>query len=124
MLSQNQVVKVQKALESLYDGVMNVVEYQQTTDSITHITSASEIEVQTAIPCRLSFTTSPQTEGSDVASISQVVKVFFSPDITIKAGSKIVITQNGITTNYVHSGVESVYDTHKEVVLDLFERWA
>lgn len=124
MLSQNQVVKVKVALERGYIGTMDVYEYAQTTDVTTHVTSASETKVLDQIPCRLSFNQSPVASSDDVASISQVIKLFFSPEYDIKAGSKVVVTQNGVTTDYKHSGVESIYDTHKEVVLDLFERWA
>ena len=124
MLSENQVVKVKAALAKGYDGTMDVYEYQQSTNTTTHVTSASEVKVLDDIPCRLSFSQSPQTTGGDVASISQTIKLFFAPDYSIKAGSKVVVTQNGVQAAYKHSGVEIVYDTHKEVVLDLFERWA
>lgn len=103
---------------------MDVWEYQQATDTTTHITSASPVKVQTAVPCRLSHSQNPVTTGTDVAQVTQTVKVFFAPEITIKTGSKVVVTQNGITTEFKHSGVEAVYDTHKEVFLDLFDRWA
>lgn len=124
MLSENQVVKVKKALIRGYIGTMDVYEYRQSTDPITHITSSSETKVLENIACRLSFTQSPSSNGSDAASVAQSVKVFFDSDEEIKPGSKIVVTQNGVTTAYRHSGVEAVYDTHRAIVLDLFERWA
>lgn len=124
MLSQNQMVKVKKALEKGYIGTMDVYEYVQTTDAVTHVTSASLQKVLEQVPCRLSFTNSPQTAVEGVASISQVTMLFFDNVYSIKAGSKIDVTQNGITESYKHSGTEAAYDTHKEVVVELCERWA
>lgn len=123
MLSQTALVKVKNALAKLYTGTMDVYERTQGTGS-HHEVVYTETKVQNAIPCRLSFSSSPVTTGGDVAETVQTVKVFFAPSITISAGSKIVVTQNGVTTAYKHSGKETVYDSHKEVELDLFERWA
>lgn len=59
-----------------------------------------------------------------VYTVSQSVKLFISPDIVIKAGSKIIVTQHGRTTEYSNSGVPAVYPTHQEIMLTLFEGWA
>ena len=123
MLSQTAVVKVKTALESLYKDTMDVYERIQGTGT-HHEVVYTETKVQEAVPCRLSFSSSPVTTNGDVAETAQTVKVFFSPSVTISAGSKIVITHEGVITAYKHSGVEAVYDSHKEVELDLFERWA
>lgn len=112
------------ALERGYIGTMDVYEYTQTTSTTTHRTSASETKVLQAIPCRLSHSQNGQTSGDAAASVTQTIRVFFDPAYSIKPGSKLVITQNGITGAYKHSGIEAVYDTHKEVNLDVFERWA
>lgn len=58
------------------------------------------------------------------AAISQGTKLFTVPEIQIKPGSKIIVTQNGVTTVYSSSGVPAVYPTHQEVILELFEGWA
>lgn len=107
-----------------YIGSMTVVEMRPVENSTTHITSFQPVEVLKNVPCRLSFSQSPVTSGDDVARISQTVKVFFDPEYAIKAGSKLTVTQNGVTTDYRHSGVEAVYDTHREVELNLFDGWA
>ena len=109
-----------KAIESTYEGVMTVSEYKQYTDPVTHITRMQWVVVLEDQPCNLSFekvTTAIQTEAA--ATISQAVKVFVSPDVTIKAGSKLKITQNGVTTEYTSSGVPAVYATHQEIMLEL-----
>ena len=87
-----------------------------------HITRMQWVVVLENQPCHLSFesiTAAIQTETA--ATISQAVKVFVSPDVTIKAGSKLKITQNGVTTEYTSSGVPAVYPTHQEIMLELSE---
>ena len=63
-----------------------------------------------------------QTESA--AKTAQVTKLFLSPDTKIKSGSKITVTQAGITRAYECSGVPAVYPTHQEIVLTLSERYA
>lgn len=75
-------------------------------------------------PCRLSFSSSPSVSDGDVPKINQTVKLFFAPEITIKEGSKITVTQNGVATVYKQSGVPAVYQTHKEILLELFDGFA
>jgi len=124
MLSQNTVVKAKAALEKGYIGTAKVYEYVQQTSQSTHITSSAETLVLTDIPCRLSFSQAPKSSNADISEKTQLTKLFYDPAYTIKAGSKIVVTQNSITTAYMNSGEEIVYGTHKEVNLELFERWA
>jgi hypothetical protein len=76
-------------------------------------------------PCKLSFKTLAATSQTEsAANITQQTKLFISPDISINAGSKITVTQDGVTTDYTCSGVPAVYPTHQEVILELFEDFA
>lgn len=76
-------------------------------------------------PCRISFSKISQVVQNEVAaSTTQGIKLFLSPDVIIQPGSKITVTQNGVTTDYISSGVPAVYATHQEIMLELFERWA
>jgi hypothetical protein len=117
------VVKVRKALEKGYIGTFTVTEHKKVTKP-NHTTGFSDVEVLVDQPCRLSFSSIPPTSDGNIAEINQTVKLFFAPEITIKEGSKITVTQNGITTEYKQSGVPAVYDTHKEILLELFRGWA
>ena len=55
------------------------------------------------------------------ATNRQTVKLFISPNVMIKPGSKVVVGRNA----YKASGVPAVYtDTHQEIMLDMFDRWA
>ena len=76
-------------------------------------------------PCRLSYKTITNAGENDVASsVFQIIQVFLNPEINIKAGSKLIITQNGITTEYKSSGEPAFYNTHQEIILELFKEWA
>ena len=123
MLPKNAVVKVRKALEKGYIGTFTVTEPKKVTKP-NHTTGFSDVEVLVNQPCRLSFSSIPTTSDGDVAEINQTVKLFFAPEIEIKEGSKITVTQNGVTTAYKQSGTPAVYSTHKEILLELFKGWA
>ena len=123
MLSENQIAKVRAALEKGYIGTCDVIERVQTTGA-NHAQTYTETVTQKAVPCRLSFASSPATDAGNVAGVAQAIKLFYPPDVTIKTGSKLLVTQNGVTTAYQHTGREAVYASHKEAELDLFERWA
>ncbi len=123
MLSQNAVVKVRKALEKGYTGTFTVTEHQKITRP-NHTTGFADVDVLVDQPCRLSFSSSPSTTDGDVAEIKQTVKLFFAPEIMVKDGSKITVTQNGVTTEYKQSGTPAVYQTHTEIILELFKGWA
>ena len=123
MLSKNAVVKVRKAIEKGYIGTFTVTEHKKVTKP-NHTTGFSDVDVLTDQPCRLSFSSSPSTSDGNVPEIKQTVKLLFAPEITVKEGSKITVTQNGVTTAYKQSGTAAVYSTHKEILLELFDRWA
>ncbi|TQX27951.1 hypothetical protein D1N55_18600, partial [Clostridioides difficile] len=56
------------------------------------------------------------TEGK-LAKLEQTIKLFISPDIEIKAGSKLIINDK----EYVRSGESAIYPNHQEIVLELLE---
>lgn len=114
-----------KAIEATYFGTLMVTEMQKVKDERSKLTKDEPVVVLKDQPCRLSFEklqTAVQAESA--ATITQVTKLFVSPDISINAGSKITVTQDGVTIDYTRSGVPAIYPTHQEIMLDLFERWA
>jgi len=114
-----------RAIESTYEGVATVTEHRKVKDEVTKLISYTDVIVLENQPCKLSFETIKATVQSDsAANISQIVKLFISPEILIKAGAKITVTQTGVTTDYTYSSVPALYSTHQEIILDLFERWA
>ena len=114
-----------QAIESTYDGVATVVEHQKIKDEKSKLTNFEDRIVLENQPCKLSFknlSTAKQSEAA--AAVTQTIELFISPDITIKPGSKITVTQAEVTTDYTYSGVPAVYDTHQQIILDLFTEWA
>ena len=124
MLSTNAVVKARKAIESMYEGTCTITEHQK-VQRPNKSTGFADVVTQENIPCRLSFKTTNSTNQTETAaSIVQVTKVFLAPEITVKPGSKLTITQHGVTTEYKSSGEPAFYSTHQEIVLEIFKGWA
>ena len=112
-----------KAIEATYFGTLTVTELQKVKNEKSKLMEESEVVVLQDQPCRLSFEklqTAIQSESA--ATITQSTKLFVSPDVTIKAGSKL--TQDNVTTDYTRSGVPSTYPTHQEITLELFKEYA
>jgi hypothetical protein len=119
------VTGARNAIESLYNGRCTVYEYQSVTDSVTKITGDQEVPVLTDEPCRLSYKTVTGTSQDDgAAAVTQTVKLFITPEVVIKPGSKITVTQNGATADYQSSGQPAIYTNHQEIILELFKGWA
>ena len=116
-------VLARKAIEDIYfTEKCDVIEMQSVRNEQTKITRTVEIKVLENQPCRVSFESLNTVGQTSTGAISkQSVKLFISPDIKISPGSKIVIGSNA----YKASGVPAVYtDTHQEIMLDMFDRWA
>ena len=122
MLPNSQMVRV--AIESLYDGKCTVT-VRQEYEKDNGATGFQEVVLIENEPCRLSFNnTSSTQEGEVAATVSQVTELFIGPEINIPPGSKITITQNGETTEYSKSGVKAKYETHQQIILELWKKWS
>lgn len=115
--------------ESLFSGKCDVYEYKGNTKGLIKM---QEIKVLEDVPCRLSYRNnynntrnkaSGYSNNEDVSSAKQTVVLFTAPGIDIKAGSKVIITQNNRTIAYNSSGEPVVYQTHQEIALELFKGW-
>lgn len=125
MFQTNQMVKARKAIEAMYDGTCTITEHQKVKNA-DKSTGFKDVVVLKDQPCRLSFKTISQTNPNEngAAAMVQVTKLFIAPEIALKAGSKITVMQNGVTTEYKNSGKPAVYTTHQEVILELWKGWA
>ena len=125
MLSKTKMVKARKAIESLYDGLCTITEHQKIQKE-NKSTGFQDVVIQENIPCRLSFKTINNTNQTETAAstVGQITKVFLAPEIKVKPGSKLTITQNDVATEYKSSGEPAFYSTHQEIVLELFKGWA
>jgi len=113
-----------EAIESLYEDTCTVITHDPV--KVNGVTASyQDVTVYSIQPCRLSFGSSPatsQTDGADEQT--QTIELFIAPELTIPAGSRIDVTRQGKTVSYKSSGVPSVYPTHQEIELELFDRWA
>jgi len=115
------------ALQSLWKGTCTVYVRVPSPDPepTTGRTVYTEEAVAESVPCRLSFSNiSATTPDSSAAKVTQKVKLFLDPAVELPPGSKLTVTQNGMTGQYAQSGKPAIYTHHKEVPLRLFERWA
>ena len=124
MLSKTKMVKARKAIEALYDGKCTITEHQKIKKE-NKSTGFQDVVVLEDEPCRLSFKTINNTNQTDTAAsaVVQIAKVFLAPEIQVKPGSKLTITQNDVTTEYKSSGEPAFYSTHQEIILELFKGW-
>lgn len=116
--------KIRRAVESLYNGVFDVIEHQSFINPDTGITDFNETVVLSGVPGRICYkkiNSAIQGKSSDYAT--QGIILIAAPDIEIKPGSKIRISQNGIITEYQKSGEPAVYESHQEIYLILFKGW-
>ena len=68
----------------------------------------------------MSKETTRPTETNGLTEIVQTLKLFTYPEITIPAGSKITVTQNGVVTECKHSGKPAMYNSHQEIPVELW----
>lgn len=68
------------------------------------------------IRCRISHKSVVSTEpNEEAAQVAQSVVLYIDPSVDIPEGSKITVTQNGMTRDYERSGKSAVYSCHQEV---------
>ena len=124
MLSKVKMVNARRAIESLYDGTCTITEHKSVKKTNMSTGFVDEVVFENQ-PCRLSYKTVNQSSPTESASkLVQVVKVFLAPEIQVKPGSKLTITQCGVTTDFKCSGQPAFYRTHQEIVLELFQGWS
>lgn len=115
----------QNALRKLWTGRCDVFVRETTVNPANGRNEPTEVQKLAGEPCRLSFSnTSSTTEKGEAALIQQVVKLFISKEAEIPPGSKIVVTQNGVTQVFTHSGEPAIYSGHQEIVLETFKEYA
>lgn len=106
------------AIETTYDGLCTVTEFQQVKDPVTKLTKQKQVVVLQDQPCALSQSTLSSARSSDTNNaIDYDAKLFISPDIAIKAGSRIRVVQDGMDYEFEQTGEPFRYPTHQEVKL-------
>ncbi|OME58369.1 hypothetical protein BSK59_08550 [Paenibacillus odorifer] len=106
------------ALESTYEGLCTVSEMKDVKDPVTGKTRQQTIIVLANEPCGLSQSSLPAaTQTVTADQINYDAKLFISPDITIKPGSRITVQQNGMEFKGEQAGKAFRYATHQEIKL-------
>lgn len=109
-------------LSALWIGKCTIYEYQEVTDKETCQTTHELVPVVVDEPCRLSYRQESTVNISNGApSITQITMLFIRPDLVIKEGSVIEVTQRGVTNKYKRASKPPVYTNHQEVTLELYE---
>lgn len=110
------MVSHRRFIEKLYTDTCTIYgKVKQGSGSFAKYVDGVVIEDE---PCRVSYETiSGSTQTTTTNNTSIVVKLFISPDIEVKEGSKIKVTRNGREFIYRSSGKPAYYDTHQEIVL-------
>lgn len=109
-------------LSLLWTGKCTIYEYQDVTDPETYQTTQQEVPVLVDEPCRLSYNHEQSTNiQSGAAVVSQSITLFIRPDLVIKPGSVIEVTQHGVTDKYKGSGKPAVYSNHQQIILQLYK---
>lgn len=125
------------AVESLYSGTCTVTVSVPTFDEITKQTSNTDTTLFADQPCRLSFISAPPSDKLVATSqtlihsdtprahyVDQQIKLFIDPSLSIPPGSKISVTQNGLTQYFKSSGAPAVYSSHQEIELARLDNFA
>lgn len=114
------------AIKSLWRGKCTVtVRNNDTTNENNGRVVEGEVDTYTDEPCRISFDTVNATQPeNNAANIVQSITLFIDRAVVIPEGSKITVTQNGVTAVYEKSGKPAVYSTHQEIPLEIFKGWA
>ena len=109
-------------LSLLWVGRANIYEYKAITDPETYQTKHELVKVASDEPCRLSYSReSTAMVNQGAANLTQYTSLFIRPDLQIKAGSVIEVTQNGITEKFKRASKPAVYSRHQEISLELYE---
>lgn len=112
------IIKAREAIENLYKGLCTIYEFKDVEDDETGETTSKLVPVHKDIPCKLSKKTISSTSNSEITpNIKYEPMLFINPDIEIKAGSQIVVEQNGVIRKYKRSGEPFIYTNHQEIVL-------
>ena len=115
---------VRKTIEKMYIGTCTITEHQKVKKD-NKSTGFQDVIVLENQPCKLSFSSITSTSQTETAAmVVQTAKVLIAPEIQIKPGSKLTITQNGVITEYKNSGEPALFDTHQEIILELFKGWS
>lgn len=116
------IIPTNEILKQLWIGKCTIYEYKKVRDPLTIETVTELVAVVEDEPCRLSYSYNSTTSSTTgVATVGQIVTLFIRPDLEIKTGSVIDVTQHGRTSRFKRAGKPAVYTNHQEIVVQIDE---
>ena len=111
-----------KHVEMLYLDRCDIIEHIDVVED--GITYKKEAVTASDVPCKLSHVRQMVTGDEVAPSTSLTSKLMISPEIKIKAGSKIIVYRNGVSTYYECSSEPAIFHNHQEIWIELLEGYA
>ncbi len=114
----------EQVLQTLWKDTCKVIVHDKVKNEQTKVTEFVERTLAEGQPCKLSWESLSAVGEGNTAAIAQSVKLFLSNQISVPAGSKIIVTRQGKTYDFQRSGEPAVFTFHQEVMLEPWKRWA
>ena len=114
MFSENTLVKMRKACESMYDHVCDVVVSEEITDE-NGVTSFRDSVRYTNIPCHVSQTANRANENGGKNDLVSEISVFLSNEFDVPAGCRIIWGNR----EYKSSSITRIYPVYQQIMLEL-----
>lgn len=105
-----------RLLEMTYTGVCRVEGQTTSKDPVTGVERPKDGVIFDNQPCALSQASLPSAAQTDTNNdVAYDGKLFIAPDIVIPSGSRVFVTQDGMSYEFQQSGEPFIYPTHQEV---------
>ncbi|MBB6218663.1 hypothetical protein HNQ80_004837 [Anaerosolibacter carboniphilus] len=110
------------AVEIFYEGLCTIKGFEPVKNPETFETEQKEIEYYKDIPCNLNIHAKPANQTETTANINYDAMLFMDPDVMVKAGCKIYVSQKGMEYMFQNVGEPVVFSTHQEIMLERIGR--
>ncbi len=111
-------IKARKAIESLYDCTCNISGYEDYKDPVTKATKqVSKVKYKDQ-SCKVSKQSLSKNNQTDtVNQVTYEIKLFIAPELEIKQGDIIEVTNKYRVKEIYKSGEGFPYTNHQEIIL-------
>ena len=117
--------RVKKTIQKLYTGRCTIEVRERERDLETgKIRFGEPKAIHTDLPCRLSHSSRTSVSSYERNTAPQSIELFLDNEITVPAGCRVTVSQDGVTNLYGLASVPNVYETHQEITLEKWEDWA
>lgn len=114
------IPSLKREINSLYTGKAKVYDFvYEATERGAKVKSREPKLVLDDILCRLSYSSKVSTNQDTFGEVQQEIVLFCDPELVIKPGARIEVTQAGATETYECAGQAASYTSHQEIRLKL-----